>query len=338
MNEQTIPKVSVILPFYNAGASINHAIESIALQSLNNFECILINNNSKDNSLGIAQNWIKRDKRFVLIHEKEQGVIFASNAGSQKAKGKYIARMDADDWAYPNRLKLQAEFLDNNPDFGAVSGLVKHISHSENTIGFARYVDWVNSIKSYKDILNNQFVESVIVNPSAMWRKEIADKYGMYENGNFPEDYEMWLRWLNKGVKIEKLKEVILDWYDSDTRLTRTQKIYSDSAFYQIKTKYLAKWLEKNNPFHPHIAVWGASRISRRRARLLKQYGIEIDFYIDITRKRERDLEIVYYNEIPPPNKVFILTYIKQMNARDEIQNFLHGRGFREGLNYLLVS
>lgn len=333
-----IPKVSVILPFFNAGPTLNRAIESIASQSLKSFECILINNNSTDKSVEIAKNQIETDKRFILIHEKTQGVMFASNAGSEQARGKYIARMDSDDYAYSNRLKLQAGFLDANPEYGAIAGLVKYISHSENTKGFARYVDWVNSVQTYREILNNRFIESPIVNPSAMWRKEIAEKYGMYKSGDFPEDYEMWLRWLSKGVKIKKLGETVLKWHDSDTRLTRTQSIYSDSAFYRIKTKYLAIWLEKNNPFHPRIVVWGASRISRRRARLLKQYGIEIECYIDIKRNRQLDKEVVYYNEIPHPDKIFILTYIKQMNARDEIQNFLHSRGYKEGLNYLLVS
>lgn len=333
-----IPEISVILPFFNAESTLDRAIESIASQSMTNFECILINNNSTDKSVEIAQNRVKKDKRFILIHEKTQGVMFASNAGSEKARGKYIARMDADDWAYSSRLKLQAGFLDVNPDYGVVAGLVKHISHSENTKGFARYVEWVNSVQTYHEILNSRFIESPIVNPSAMWRKEVAENHGMYKQGDFPEDYEMWLRWLSRGVKIEKLGETVLKWYDSDTRLTRTQSIYSDSAFYRIKTKYLAKWLEKNNPFHPRIVIWGTSRISRRRARLLKQYGIEIECYIDIKRGRQLDQEVVYYNEIPPPDKMFILTYIKQMNARDEIQDFLHSRGYREGSNYLLVS
>ncbi len=333
-----IPRVSVILPFFNADSTLNRAIESIVTQSLKNFECILINNNSTDKSVEIAQNQTEKDKRFILIHEKNQGVMFASNAGSEQARGKYIARMDADDYAYSNRLKLQAEFLDANPDYGAVTGMVKHISHSENTKGFARYVEWVNSVQTYHEILNSQFIESPIVNPSTMWRKETAKKHGMYKYGDFPEDYEMWLRWLSEGVKIKKISEPVLKWHDSDTRLTRTQTIYSDSAFYRIKTRYLAIWLEKNNPFYPRIAVWGASRISRRRARLLKQYGLEIECYIDIKRNRQLDQEVMYYNEIPSPDKIFILCYIKQMNARDEIQNFLHSRGYQEGLNYLLVS
>lgn len=333
-----IPDVSVILPFYNADTTLSRAIESIASQSLRSFECILINNNSTDNSVEIAQNITVNDKRFFLIHEENQGVMFASNTGSKRARCKFVARMDADDRAYPNRLKLQADFLDANPDYGAVSGMVKHVSHSENTKGFARYVDWVNSVKTYGEILNSQFIESPIVNPSAMWRKEVAEKHGMFQHGDFPEDYEMWLRWLSEGVKIEKLNDTILDWYDSDTRITRTQSIYSDSAFYRIKTKYLAKWLEKNNPFHPRIAVWGASRISRRRARLLIQYGIEIECYIDIKKSRQLNQQVIYYNEIPSPDKMFILTYIKQMNARDEIQDFLHSRGYEEGMNYLLIS
>lgn len=332
------PTVSVILPFFNAELTLNRAIESIASQNFENFECILINNNSTDNSVEIAKTWTKKDIRFILIHEKLQGVMYASNTGSRHACGKYIARMDSDDVSIPNRLKLQSEFLDNNNDYDAVAGRVNHISHSENTKGFAHYVKWVNSVQTFEEIKNKQFVESVIVNPSAMWRKETGEKHGLYENGNFPEDYEMWLRWLSKGIKIKKLTETVLDWHDSDTRLTRTQSIYSDSSFYKIKTKYLAKWLEKNNPFHPNVAIWGASRISRRRAKLLTQYGIEIECFIDTKKDRLLDHKIIYFEETPSPNKLFILTYIKQMNARDEIQEFLDGKGYEEGINYLLVS
>ena len=333
-----IPKVSVILPFFNAATTLGRAMESIASQSLSDFECILINNNSTDEGVEIAKVWVKKDERFILIHEKKQGVMFASNTGSEKARGKYIARMDADDWAYPDKLKLQVSFLDANPDYGAVAGIVEHIPHSENAKGFARYVDWVNSVQTYQEILNSRFIESPIPNPSAMWRKEVAEKHGMYKSGDFPEDYEMWLRWLSKGVKISKLSDTVLKWHDSDTRLTRTNPIYSDSAFYRIKTKYLADWLKKNNPFYPKITIWGASRISRRRARLLIQYGIEIEYYIDTKRGRQLDKEVMYYSEIPPPGKLFILTYIKQMNARDEIQKFLHSKGYQEGVDYLLVS
>ncbi len=111
------------------------------------------------------------------------------------------------------------------------------------------------------------------------------EQFGLYLSGDFPEDYEMWLRWLDQGVKIAKVPEVVLDWHDSQGRLTRTHPIYSDRAFYEIKSRYLAKWLSAHNPYHPKVWVWGASRISRRRAKILEQHGVSIDVYIDIDRE-----------------------------------------------------
>lgn len=332
------PKISVILPFFNAEKTLERSIKSIKLQSFTDFECILINNNSTDNSKEIAKKFVETDKRFKLISEKKQGVMFASNAGWKESKGLYIARMDADDYSHPDRLELQNEFLDLNPDYGVIASLVKHVSHSEFTGGMERFVEWSNSIVTYKEILNNRFIELPIVNPTAMWRREVATKHGMYLSGSFPEDYEMWLRWLDNGVKICKLDKVLLNWHDSDQRLTRTEPIYSDNSFYKIKTKYLAKWLKKHNPFHPKVAVWGASKISRRRARLLESHGIEICCYIDTKKGRQLDHEIYYYKEIPSPEDIFVLTYIKQVEAREEIREFLPQKGFVEGKNFLLVS
>jgi len=334
----TKPKVSVLLPFYNAEFTLERAIDSIARQTLNDFECILIDNNSTDRGAGIAADWSMKDKRFFLISEKEQGPGPASNAGYRRSSGRYIARMDADDWSYPCRLEKQVEFLDRNAGYGAVGGLVEHVGHSENTKGFERYVSWSNSIMEYNDIANRRFIELPIVNPSAMWRRVVVEESGLYRLGDFPEDYEMWLRWLGKGVKVHKLSDVVLKWYDSDHRLTRKHSSYRDKAFYEIKSKFLAAWLAKNNPHHPEVVIWGASRISRRRARMLLSYGIDICCYIDIKRSRDLDKPVIYYSEIPEPEKIFVLIYIKQMDAREEIQSFLHSKGFVEGKNYLLIS
>lgn len=330
--------VSVILPFFNAEPTIDRAIKSIAEQTHIDFECILIDNNSTDESSSIANEWAKKDNRFSVIVEEKKGVVFASNAGFNKAKGKYIARMDADDFAYPSRLQDQVDFLDENTKYGAVAGLVEYIPHSINTEGFKRYVNWSNSIITYDEIIKNQFVEMPLINPTAMWRKDVGVKLGMYRDGDFPEDYEMWLRWLSKGIKIAKIPKVVLKWYDSEKRLTRTNQIYSDESFFKIKTEYLANWLKRNNPFHPNVAVWGASKISRKNAKHLFDNGIEIKFYIDIKTRTNLDREVINYKNIPSSEEIFILVYMKQENARSEIQNFLVSRGYREGVNYLLVS
>jgi len=333
-----IPRVSVVLPFYNAEKTLSMALQSIAGQKLTDWECVMVDNNSSDGSREIALDWALQDTRFRLVDEERQGVMFASNRACEAARGGYLARMDADDVARPGRLKLQCEFLDSHPDFGAVAGLVTHVGDPETTGGFRRFVEWSNSVATYDEIYNRRFIEAPIVNPTAMWRRETMELHGLYLAGDFPEDYEMWLRWLDAGVKIAKVPEVVLDWHDSAGRLTRTHPIYSDRAFYEIKSFYLAKWLSANNPYHPGVWVWGASRISRRRAKILAQHGVQIDMYIDTKKSRQLEKQVIYYEDLPAAGEGFILTYIRQMDNREKIQAFLKERGYEEGKNYLLVS
>ncbi len=332
------PKVSVVLPFYNAEKTLSVALQSIANQDYTDWECVMVNNNSSDGSRDIALGWEHHDPRFTLLKEERQGVMYASNRGCDAARGDYLARMDADDVSLPGRLRLQSEFLDQNPEFGAVAGKVLHVGDPQNTEGFRRFVEWSNSLCTYKEIYHRRFIEAPIVNPTAMWRRSTMEQHGMYLAGDFPEDYEMWLRWLDRGVKIAKLQEVILEWHDSEQRLTRTDPIYSDRSFFEIKSKYLAKWLAENNSFHPRVTVWGASRISRRRARILEQHGISISTYIDTKKGRQIERDVIHYEDLALVGEMFILTYIRQMHNRERIQGFLEDRGYVEGKDYLLVS
>ena len=86
------------------------------------------------------------------------------------------------------------------------------------------------------------------------------------------------------------------------------------------------------------MAIWGASRISRRRARILEQQGVRINTYIDTKKTRQLEKELIYYEDLPESGSLFILTYIRQMDNRERIQAFLEGLGYVEGKDYLLVS
>jgi glycosyltransferase involved in cell wall biosynthesis len=333
-----MPEISIILPFYNADKNLERAIASVLDQSFIDFECILVNNNSTDKSIEIASNFCKKDKRCQLKQEQKQGVVHAHNHGMKYARGRYVVRMDADDWSFPERLTKQFEFLENNTEYDVVAGIADYIPHKPETSGFERYVKWSNSIIEFKEIYTKQFIESPIINPTVMWRRDVSERYGCYADGDFPEDYELWLRWLEKGVKFYKIPDTVLKWYDSENRLTRIDPKYSDDAFFKIKTKYLATWLKSHNPFYPNIMVWGASKISRKRARLLENHGIHVTGYIDISEKRRLHKKIIYFKNIPSPQEIFILVYLKEETMRANTQRFLHKKGFIEGKSYLLVS
>ncbi len=159
-----------------------------------------------------------------------------------------------------------------------------------------------------------------------------------YRAGDFPEDYELWLRLLHHGVKIGKVPATVLNWYDSAQRLTRTRPEYSQDAFYRIKAQYLAKWLKLHNPLWPEVAVWGGGRLTRRRAEMLVPHGIRISAWIDIHRRQQTDRPVVFYQELPAPTQIFVLVYLNHGTARAEIQQFLQQRGFVEGRHFLLAA
>lgn len=332
------PLVSVVIPFFNAEHTLNRALLSISAQTLTNFECIMADNNTTDASLSIARAWAEKDSRFKWIRAEEQGVANAFNRGASIATGKYLARMDADDEAFPERLRMQCDLLEKDAGCDAVGGMVEYCSHISQSKGFKKYVDKVNAIKTPQQIFLKQFHRMPVVNPSMMWRKASADKYGLYKQGPFPEDYEMWLRWLHHKAKIAKVDGYVLRWHDYPHRITRNHRIYSEEAFLRIKTYYLAKWLEMNNPHYPHVFIWGASRQSRKCSRLLESYNIRIHTFIDIKLWRDLTKPVIHFSEIPPPGHAFILIYVQLESAQQEIVEYLGGKGYVEGRHFLVAA
>ncbi|MGB1216791.1 MAG: glycosyltransferase family 2 protein, partial [Saprospiraceae bacterium] len=114
-----VPIVSVIMPVYNGGTYLHTAIQSILHQKFSDFEFIIINDGSSDNSLEIIESF--EDKRIKCISfEQNQGIVAALNKGVESSKGKYIARMDADDISHPERLGKQVDFLEKRTEIGIV--------------------------------------------------------------------------------------------------------------------------------------------------------------------------------------------------------------------------
>ncbi|MEM9897059.1 MAG: glycosyltransferase family A protein, partial [Bacteroidota bacterium] len=252
--------VSVVLPFRNS-PFLARAIQSILDQTYANFELLLINNNSDAESAAVAKSYEGRDHRIKYLHEARAGVAHAMNRGIQEASGNYIARMDADDYSFPNRLENQVAMLERNPVLSAVAGKVEYEGEKENR-GFQLFVDWQNQLVAEQDIYNSQFVELPLVNPTLMFRSEVF-KDRLYRQGDFPEDYEFFLYLMSIDVCVGKSPECVLKWTDSSNRLSRTDVRYSRDAFYLCKTPYLVEWLKKNNPFFPKVWIWGGGKVAR---------------------------------------------------------------------------
>ncbi|HEY8240452.1 MAG TPA: glycosyltransferase family 2 protein, partial [Kiritimatiellia bacterium] len=187
-----------------------------------------------------------------------------------------------------------------------------------------------------------RFVESPIVHPSISFRTELVRNEGPYRDGDFPEDYELWLRWLEAGVKIGKTPDTLLQWNDAGTRLSRTDPRYSVDAFYRLKSEYLARWLAVNNPHHPAVLVWGAGYRTRQRVKLLQAHGIRVEAWIDISPRRKstsiEGVPVIMPDEVPAPGKAFVLPYVGTRGAREQIASRLEDRGFVAGRNFICAA
>lgn len=334
--------LSVIMPVFNAEDTLDEAIHSILEQSCNNFEFIIVDDGSSDSSSQIIDKWAGEDDRIRPVYNDHRGIVKALNKGLRQAKGRYIARMDADDISLPLRLEKQVTFLDEHPEIGLVSCLVEHLGNQQTQEGYARYVSWINGLTSAEEIRMNRFIESPLAHPSVCFRQSLIPKYGDYRDGNFPEDYELWLRWLDQGVQMRKLPEVLLQWRDQENRLSRNHPRYSTEAFYKIKAEYLAQWLQSQNPYHPYIVIWGAGRTSRKRAELLTQYGVRITHYIDVDPKKVgqniHGRPVWGPDDIPADGARFIISYVGNRGVNQKIFDYLKERGYRLDKHFIFAA
>jgi hypothetical protein len=174
-----------------------------------------------------------------------------------------------------------------------------------------------------------------------MFRRRVLTAHGGYREGPFPEDYELWLRWLEAGVRMEKVPQELLMWNDGAHRLSRTDPRYAPEAFYELKAPFLARATERIRDGRP-VWVWGAGRPTRLRAEALVRHGLSIAGYIDIDpRKRGRviqDRPVVGLEGVPAPRDAVVLAYVAKRGARELIRGWLKERCFREGEDYWVAA
>jgi len=292
------PKISVLMPLYRNPNTVRRAIRSILKQTHADFELIIVENGSDEKTRAAVRSI--SDERMRLFSLPDPGIVPALNLGLQYARGEYIARMDADDFSHPRRLELQAQALDRCPRLTLISSLVRFRSRL-NAAGFARYVDWQNGLQSHRDIVLGQFIESPLVHPSVMFRRSAVEAVGGYRNGDFPEDYDLWLRLLAAGAAMRKLPETLVVWRDHSERLTRNDRRYYEKAFHALKAPYLSRFVSQRIHRDPtatedgvthspepgrKLVIWGAGKLSRRFSSLLLDHGLEIAAYIDIDPRK----------------------------------------------------
>lgn len=278
-----MPAVSVLMPCYNAAATLDETLASLAAQTHSDFEIVAVDDGSRDDTLAILHNWAAREPRLRVLAREHAGIIPALNAGLAACRGAYVARMDADDLCAPERLAKQSAYLDAHPEVGLVASWVAGFPESALREGFRIYIDWLNSLVTDEEIKRELFVESPFAHPSVMFRRDRVQDLGGYQEHGWPEDYDLWLRMAAAGVTFAKIPEVLVQWRDHPTRLTRSDSRYSVKNFLLAKAHYLAR-----GPLagRDAVIVWGSGMMGRRLGKRLLDEDVPVVAFVDIDPKK----------------------------------------------------
>jgi len=197
------PKITVVMPAYNAEKYLGDAVNSILDQSFRDFEFIIINDGSIDNTASILEKYKKLDPRVSVYHQDNQGMIAALNRGCRLARGKYIARMDADDVSFADRLERQLRYIEEHPDIGILG---TWISIEKN----GHIVDrWCPPTRS-KRLKWELFFGVCVAHPSVLIRREVLERLNFYRpDASHGEDGDLWFR-ANGITEFGNVPEVLL--------------------------------------------------------------------------------------------------------------------------------
>lgn len=247
------PLVSVLLPVHNASAYIRQAIDSILKQSFSDFELLIINDGSTDNSAEIISSFT--DPRIVCItNEHNLGLIDSLNNGIQLAKGKYIARMDADDVALPGRFQLQVTKMETDSGIAVLASFVDFINEDGEVTG-----SWNTDREAVTEETINSLMPrtNCIAHPTVMMRATVAKEFLYKQHQKGAEDWDLWLRILASGKRIAKIPEVLLHYRIHPASITGKDKVAEplEKRLMRIKRKFLFSQLANFNIEGIYFAV-----------------------------------------------------------------------------------
>ncbi len=306
------------------------AAESVLAQEGVALELLAVDDGSTDDGPVQIRELASRDPRVVPL-EAGGGLVSALERGRRAARAPLLARMDADDVCLPGRLAAQVAAL--REATGVVATQVELFGdHGE---GMARYVAWQNTLVGAAEHARDLFVESPICHPSVALPAALLEEAGGYRDGDFPEDYELWLRLAARGATIRKVPMVGLRWRQHGQSFSRTDGRYRPEAFRELKAEHVARRV----PDRP-LVVWGAGQTGKRFMRSLEPHGPRASRFVDIDPKKvgrqARGAPVIAPEGIDRGD--FVLVAVGARGARAQVRQHLLKRGFEELVDFRCVA
>jgi len=334
-----VPRVAVLLPARDAAATVRAAAVSILRGSYRDLELVAVDDGSGDATGELLARLAERDRRVRVIRGAGEGICGALHRALASSDAELIARMDADDVAWPERLARQVEALDADPALAAVGTRVRLLPRALVRDGMRRYVAWLNGLTTPELVARDLFVEAPLVHPSAVIRRAPLEAAGGWRDGPFPEDYDLWLRLSAAGGRLTNLPRTLLDWRESGGRLTRTDPRYRLDRHLALKCGALVE-----GPLRGvrEVALWGAGQTGKAFADALAAVGVRVVLFLEVDRKKVgrtvRGAPVRSYEEVAAVGGLPLLVAVGAPGARELIRAELLKRGLVELRDFRCVA
>jgi len=332
----TPPAVSVLLPVRDEEDVLRQALDSLARQTMADFEVVAVDDGSSDGTREILRARSTTDSRFRMVLQEAQGIVPALERARAEARGPFLARMDADDISHPERLARQLQAMESHPEWVGCGAHTRYFPPERVTEGALRYERWLHSVRTPADLDRERFVECPLAHPTFFLRAEVLDRVGGYRDPGWPEDYDLLLR-LHREGPLGVVPEVLLDWRDRPGRLSRTHERYTEEAFRRCKLHYLCREV----PDRP-LVIWGAGPVGKGFAKLLLEMDRPPEAFVELDpRKIGQEIHgatVVHPDDVSGLKGAFFLAAVGQPGARREIRDALSGAGFRELEDFVAVA
>lgn len=329
--------VTVLMPAFNAAATIAAALRSVERQSERDWECLVVDDGSTDATADIAGRFAERDARFRVVGVPHGGIVAALNAGPAQCRGEFVARLDADDLMQGRRLEKQRAALVEQPQWAAVGCHVRLFPRRAMTDGLKSYERWLASIRTAGDVRREAFVECPIAHPTLMLRRDaLADGY---RDVAWPEDYDLVLRLLESGRELGMVPERLLHWRDGAGRLSRTSERYAIPAFVACKAEYLARGFLRDTD---RYVLWGFGDTGKALAEALAQRGKHPSAIIELHPGRLgqliRGVRVIPPENLPALPRQPLLVSVAGITPRTEIRAALAQMHFTEQRDFICCA
>jgi cellulose synthase/poly-beta-1,6-N-acetylglucosamine synthase-like glycosyltransferase len=274
--------VSVLIPARDAGATLAAALESVRRQSEPRFECIVVDDGSRDATRAVAERFAAADPRFRVLATGRRGIVPALLDGLAACRAPLVARLDADDLAHRRRLELQTAALAADPILSGVGCHVRVFPRAGLRAGLRGYEAWLRGIRDARAVRVERFVECPLPHPTWLLRRE-ALAAAPWRDAGWPEDYDLLLRWLAAGRRIGVVPRRLVAWRDGPARMWRTSPAYAPARFAACKAHHLARGPLRGGA---EYVLWGHGATGRALRRALAAEGKRVAAIVEIHPRR----------------------------------------------------